>query len=121
MVMQELLAQASKPFEPVRQLRPTLPLVGELRHEQRERFAKSRGAEWTSIHRLEADVANDPPDDLFTLSVIARVYEARSHLPPLRSVNTKKYFAGDGVERGDDVGFRQLPRKLLRARRGASD
>src|SRR6266496_3763313 len=97
-----------EPLEPIRQRWSAITLVRELPNEQREWLGVPRDAKWTSIDRLEPDVADQSSGDVFRLRVVAAVHDAGSSAASTAFKHTEQHLARHRVECGDDARLRDL-------------
>src|SRR6266480_7931942 len=106
-----------KPLEPVRQLRPPFPLVGELGNEHRERLGIAGDPQRTGVYRIEPDVADQAGGHVLAAPIVAAVHQAWPACLALRFVYAEQDFARHSAECRHDASFRHPLRKLLSARR----
>src|SRR5205823_14620914 len=91
-----------EPLEPVRELRPCISLVCELRDEQRERLGVTGDPQGSGVDGIEPHVADQLGGNLLAARVVTAVDEAGSPgLAPCLE-HPEQYLARHGTERGHD-------------------
>src|SRR2546430_10533996 len=105
-----------EPLEPVRQLRTFITLVRELGDQQRERFGVTRDPQWSGVHRIEPDVANQLSGNFLALRIVPAVHEAGFCGLASTFENVIQHLARHRAESRHDASLWNLLCKLLRAR-----
>src|SRR5438132_13641979 len=108
-------------LESVRQLRALVSLVCQLGDQQRERLGVTRDPQWSGVHRIEPDVANQRSGNFLALRIVPAVHKAGFCGVASTFENVIQHLARHRAESRHDASLWNLLCKVLRTRSGVGD
>src|SRR5712691_1809251 len=111
-----MLPVSSEPLEAIRELRAFVTLVCQLGDQQREGFGVTRDPQWSGVHRIESDVANQLGGSFLALRLVPAVHEAGFRGVASSFENVNQHLARHCAESRYDASLSNLLGKLLGAR-----